>query len=86
MYHLLSPFASVCCYVRDLPNPARDRLVSLRRQVVPHLLPPLEEDYCPDIDPEAHLEDALIDVEPVKAGLKDCGRYSDRLDRDLRSS
>lgn len=45
---------------------------------MPHLLPPLEEDYCPDIDPEAHLEDALIDVEPVRAGLKDCGRYSDR--------
>ena len=56
----------------------RDRLVSLRRQVVPHLLPPMEDTYNPDIDPEAHLETALIDAEPVKAGLKDCGRYSDK--------
>lgn len=49
--------------------------MSLRRSVVPHLLPPLEENYNPDIDPEAHLENALIDAEAVKSGLKDCGRY-----------
>ena len=53
----------------------RDRLVSLRRAIVPHLLPPLEENYNPDIDPEAHLENALIDPEAVKNGLKDCGRW-----------
>jgi len=27
-------------------------------------------DYCPDIDPEAHMEDATIDVEPIKAGSR----------------
>ena len=40
----------------------KDKLVSLRKQLVPHLLPPLEEDYSPDIDPEAHIEAALIDL------------------------
>ena len=56
----------------------KDRLVSLRKTVVPYLLPPLEEDYSPDIDPTAHVEAALIDLEPVKIALREAGRYSDR--------
>jgi len=56
----------------------KDRLVSLRRQLVPHLLPPLEEDYSPDLDPTLHVESALIDLEPVKIALREAGRYSDR--------
>ena len=61
----------------------RDRLVSLRRAIVPHLLPPLEENYNPDIDPEAHLENALIDPEAVKNGLKDCGRGDSTADAGI---
>jgi len=56
----------------------KDRLVSLRRQLVPHLLPPLEEDYSPDLDPNLNIESALIDLEPVKIALREAGRYSDR--------
>ena len=56
----------------------KDKLVSLRKQLVPHLLPPLEEDYSPDIDPEAHIEAALIDLEPVKVALREAGRYTER--------
>merc|ERR1712155_442321 len=55
-----------------------DKLVSLRKQLVPHLLPPLEEDYSPDIDPEAHIEAALIDLELVKVALREAGRYTER--------
>ena len=53
----------------------KDKLVSLRKQLVPHLLPPLEEDYSPDIDPEAHIEAALVDPEAVRAALREAGRY-----------
>ena len=56
----------------------KDKLVSLRKTLVPHLLPPLEEDYSPDIDPTEHVEAALIDLEPVKVALREAGRYSDR--------
>ena len=56
----------------------KDKLVSLRKTLVPHLLPPLTEDYSPDIDPSAHIEAALIDLEPVRSALREAGRYSDR--------
>jgi len=80
LHSLCISLLSILSYVVRVPDifEYRDRLVSLRRQVVPHLLPPMEDTYNPDIDPEAHLETALIDAEPVKAGLKDCGRYSDK--------
>jgi len=71
---------SMLSFVVRLPDifEYKDRLVSLRRSLVPHLLPPLEEEYSPDIDPNDNLEQGLIDLEPVKAALKDCGRYSDK--------
>ena len=59
----------------------KDKLVSLRKQLVPHLLPPLEEDYSPDIDPNAHIEAAQIDLEPVKQALREAGRYTDKGNR-----
>jgi len=71
---------SMLSFVVRLPDifEYKDRLVSMRRSLVPHLLPPLEEEYSPDIDPVENLEQSLIDLEPVKAALKDCGRYSDK--------
>jgi len=56
----------------------KDKLVSLRKTLVPHLLPPLMEDYRPEIDPNEHIEAALIDLEPVKVALREAGRYVDR--------
>ena len=53
----------------------KDKLVTARRRLAPHLLPPLEEDYSPDIDPEAHIEAALVDPEAVRAALREAGRY-----------
>merc|ERR1719376_1661941 len=74
---------SVISFVVRIPDifEYKDKLVSLRKQLVPHLLPPLEEDYSPDTDPEAHIEAALIDLEPVKAALREAGRYSDKGNR-----
>jgi len=71
---------AVLSFVVRLPDifEYKDRLVSLRRSLVPHLLPPLEIEYSPDIDPDDQLEQSLIDLEPVKAALKDCGRYTDK--------
>lgn len=56
----------------------KERLVSLRRTVAPHLLPPLEEDYSPDLDPESNLEDVLIDFEPISVALENAGRKFDK--------
>lgn len=61
----------------------KDKLVSLRKTLVPHLLPPLTEDYSPDIDPTAHIEAALIDLEPVRSALREAGRYSERGSRGV---
>merc|ERR1719315_604520 len=71
---------SVVSFVVRIPDifEYKDRLVSLRRQLVPHLLPPLEEDYSPDLDPTLNVEAALIDLEPVRSALRDAGRYTDR--------
>ena len=67
---------SILSFVVRIPDifEYKDRLVSLRRQLVPHLLPPLEEDYSPDLDPLLHVETALIDLEPVRAALREAGR------------
>jgi len=56
----------------------KDRLVSLRRTVAPHLLPPLEEDYSPDLDPESNLEEVLIDFDPINMALENEGRKFDK--------
>ena len=71
---------SILSFVVRIPDifEYKDKLVSLRKSLVPHLLPPLEEDYSPDLDPTAHIEAALIDLEPVRAGLREAGRYTDR--------
>ena len=71
---------SIISFVVRIPDifEYKDKLVSLRKSLVPHLLPPLEEDYNPDLDPTAHIEEALIELEPVKAALRDAGRYSER--------
>jgi len=71
---------SILSFVVRIPDifEYKDRLVSLRRQLVPHLLPPLEEDYSPDIDPTQHMESALIDLEPVRSALREAGRWTDK--------
>ena len=68
---------SILSFVVRIPDifEYKDKLVSLRKSLVPHLLPPLEEDYSPDLDPTAHIEAALIDLEPVKAALREAERW-----------
>jgi len=67
----------------------KDRLVSIRRSVAPHLLAPIEDDYSPDLDPDLNIDEVLIDMEVVRAALKKEGRYVDKVGSttpSLRSS
>ena len=57
----------------------KERLVSIRRSVAPHLLPPIQDEYSPDLDPDINMEEVLIDMEVVRAALRKEGRYIDKV-------
>ncbi|XP_023335599.1 protein EFR3 homolog cmp44E [Eurytemora carolleeae] len=57
----------------------KDRLVSIRRSIAPHLLPPLEEEYTPDAETSSTPEQVLIDLEVVRNCLRQEGRYIDKV-------
>jgi len=56
----------------------KERLVAIRRSTASHLLPPIEESYCADLDPNENLEYVLIDFEPINIALKNEGRKIDK--------
>ena len=57
----------------------KDRLVSVRRSLAPHLLPPLDDDYSPDLEPNLDLDKILIDLEVAKTALRKEGRFVDKI-------
>lgn len=56
----------------------KERLVAIRRSTASHLLPPIEESYNADLDPNENLEYVLIDFEPINISLKSAGRKVDK--------
>ena len=57
----------------------KDRLVSVRRSLAPYLLPPLSDDYPPDLEPNLDLDKILIDLEVARTALRKEGRFLDRV-------
>ena len=57
----------------------KDRLVSVRRSLAPHLLPPLSDDYPPDLEPNLDLDEILIDLEVARSALRKEGRFVDKI-------
>ena len=57
----------------------KDRLISVRRSLAPHLLPPLDDDYSPDLEPNLDLDKILIDLEVAKTALRKEGRFVDKI-------
>jgi len=71
---------SILAFVVRIPDifEYKERLVAIRRSTASHLLPPIEENYCADLDPHENLEYVLIDFEPINIALKNAGRKVDK--------
>jgi len=80
LHALCISLLAILAFVVRIPDISeyKERLVSVRRTLAPHMLPPLEEDYSPDLDPNSNLEEVLIDVEPINIALKNAGRIVDK--------
>ena len=51
-----------------------DGIVQARNDKAPHMLPPLNEEYHPGLNPNTPEEDFLIDSAQIKEALKNAGK------------
>ena len=57
-----------------------DGIVQARADKAPHMLPPLNEEYHPGLNPNTPEEDFLIDSAQIKEALKNAGKDVQRID------
>lgn len=69
-------FLTLLAYTINSPDLSSyvDTIIQAREAKVPHMLPPLNEQYHPGLDPNTPDEDILIKQELVKEALKSAGK------------
>ena len=63
-----------------------ESIVNARQLKAPHMLPPLQEEYNPGLDPSTPDEDVVIVTDTVKEALKNSGRDIQGMDSLPRSN